>query len=339
MSTTFYRSGAVLPYIPYEVPSKTIPSFASLSISASTVLVEQQFFNINDRRGQLDQTATYQVCLMPMGHNPTSQGFAATVASPASGFLQPTSLLPFIRIEVNTISWPADVDYSAGIMIWLKKNSGNFYLHSILPPDSTQTIWSTVLLTDVQTDAISEPYSTLSNSAITDAVLTKRTGITGTAFVSAGTMEDPGLALEDATEQIQYKPATATSYQLAVTRGLKVSFKILQNDPQNFVASSAGEWVRYTTSGGKTSEVTLRAYQASGAINTGNWPLKLLFPINQNKAVEVLYMYAALRQNQTGGTSQWGKSEPPTLSYVFETVNADTLLQGVHAVSSVIREN
>ena len=162
--------------------------------------------------------------------------------------------------------------------------------------------------------------------------------MTGTAFVQAGTIEEPGLALEDVAEQIQYRPSTSTNYQLAITRGLRVSFKILQNNPSNFVAGTAGEWVRYQDSNNAWNEVALRAYQSASAINTGNWPLKLIFPINQNKAQEVLYMYAAVRQNQTGGTSQWGKGGPPAISYLFETINADTILQGVHAVSSSIRE-
>lgn len=317
----------------------TIPSFASLVFSASTTSVTSANYLINDRRQQLDQTATYYVCLVPMGHDPTNQGYAVTVASPGSGPLQPSLGSPFIKIEVSSAAWPANTNYCSGIQVWVKKNSSDFYLHSIIPPDTSISTWSTVILTDVQTDAISEPYSTLSDSAVTDSILVKRTGITGTAFVPIGTLEEPGLALEDTAEQIQYRPSTATSYNLAVTRGLKVSFSILQNNPQNFVAGSAGEWVRYTDSGGKTSEITLRAYQSSGAINTGNWPLKLLFPINQNKAIETLYMYASVRQNQTGGTSNWGKGEPPTIQYVFETINADTLLQGVHAVSSTIREN
>ena len=328
MATVSYRSGAIKVYLPNDRPDITSNPLTTLAFSASAQAWVDA--NNNDRCSNLDTTATYQIILTGVWHDPTNLGLGITAGSPGSGLVTVTSSQG-IAIVVAPGAWPANYSYASGIGVWIDKNGANqFKLHSIIPPDTSNT-WATMIIAEAGTDAIVKTSDFLQGTS-TDSDFPKRTGLTGVDFTLVGTTQG-GVTLEDTTEQISYKPDTSTNYALAITRGLKITFSVLNNNLSDFIKARAGEYVKFT-SGINTYEIGLRNYQAAGAVATGNRPIKLLFPIDSHRASELLYAYASIKENQSGGSSLWDKENPPVLDYTIETINQDTVLQGVFSTAS-----
>ena len=329
MSAKVYRSGSIKVYLPKDEPTIASSSLGSLVFTASTATFTDA--NNNDRRSDLDTTATYQVILSALWHDPVNKGYGMVQSSSGSGLLAPTTGEGIV-VSVAPADWPANYAYASFIMVWLSKNGGPFFLHSIYPPDTSNT-WAAMIITDVQPDAIQETSAFLMSTS-TNSTYPSRTGFWGVSFESAGDTED-GVTLEDTADLLPYKPDQSSNYQLAITRGLKATFSVLNNNISDFVKSRAGEYTKFAV-GANTYEMSLRAYQSASAVATGNRPVRMVFPIDSHKAVEVLYLAAALKEIQTGGSTNWGKQSPPKLNYTIEITNMDTTLQSVHVVSSRI---
>lgn len=330
MATKTYRSGAIRVYLPSDVPSITSNALSTLVYTASAEAWVDR--NNNDRRSNLDTSAEYQIILTGVWHDPTNNGLGITAGSPGSGLITVTSSQG-IRISVAPGAWPANYSYASGIAVWIDKNGADqFKLHSILPPDTSNT-WATMVITEPGDDAIVRTAAFLQGTD-TDSTFPKRTGLTGVSFDIVGDTQG-GITLEDTTDQINYRPDLSTDYALAITRGLRITFSVLNNNLSDFIKARAGEYSKFTV-GSSTYEIGLRNYQAAGAIATGNRPVRLIFPIDSHKAAEVLYAYASLKENQSGGSTVFGKTDPPVLDYTIETVNQDTVLQGVFTTASRI---
>lgn len=330
MATVTYRSGALQVFLPSDRPDITSNGLNTLVMTASAE--DYVTANNNDRCSNLDTTATYRCIITGVWHDPTNLGLGITAGSPATGYMSPTSGQGLL-LSVNPGAWPSNYAYASGIAIWVEKNaSDQFKLHSIVAPD-TSNVWSTMVFCEPGTDAITRTSAFLLG-VTTDSTFPKRTGLVGCEFNKVGETQG-GVTLEDTAEQIQYRPDLSTNYSLAITRGLKITFSTLNNALSDFIKARAGEYVKFTN-GANTYEIGLRNYQAAGAVSTGNRPIKILFPIDSHKAVEEMYAYASLKENQSGGTSSWGKENPPVLDYTIETINQDTALQGVFSTASRI---
>lgn len=330
MATDFFRAGAIKCYLPTKENNVTVPSLATLTYAASAFAWDE---NLNrDVRSDLDTTATYQVILCLRGLDATNKGYATAVGSPGSGLINVTSGQG-ILITVGTSAWPANANYASAVEVWLKKNSGNFQLHSLYPVDTVNN-WATLITTECTVDAITETSTTLQTTA-TDSILKNRSP-KGISFGLAVGITEDGVTVEDTAEQIAYRPDTSTNYNLAVTRGMTVSFSILNNNQEEIVKARAGEYRKFTT-GGFTFEISNMVYQAATTVATGNVPFRMIYPVDEHKAFEEVWMYGFLQENQTGGTQNWGKQNPPKVDYRFETINQDGTLQNVHAVVRKIR--
>lgn len=330
MSAKVYRSGAVVVYLPKDEPTIASSPLTSLVFAASAAAWTDA--NNNDRRSNLDTSASYQIIVSALWHDPVNLGYGMVGGSPGSGFITVTSGQG-IQVTIQPGAFPANYAYASGIMLWMSKNGSPFYLHSIYPPNVT-TAWSAMIITEPQVDAINKTSAFLQSTTATDGDYPSRSGFWGTSFVRAGDSTN-GVTLENTTEELQYKPDLSTSYQLAITRGLKISFDVLNDGISDFVKSTAGEYVKFT-SGANTYETALRVYQSASAVSTGNRVCQVIFPIDSHKAAEVLYLFAAIKEIQAPSSSNWGKESPPTLHYEIDTINQDTTLQNVHAVSSRI---
>lgn len=329
MASRTYRQGAVQVYLPIDQPDITSSSLGTLAYTASAEAWTDA--NNNDIRGNLDTTATYQVILSALWHDPTNLGYGMVQASPGSGILSVTSGQG-IRLSVAPGAWPANYSYASFITVWLKKNSGDFKLHSLYAPDTSNT-WATMIITEAAEGAITKTSAFLQSTS-TDEDYPKRTGLTGVAFQLAG-ISTGGVQIAEEAAQVQYSPDNSSDYQIATNRGFTLTFSTLNNNLSDIIKARAGEYAKFNVSG-TTYEIGLRTFQTGSAIATGNRPVKVVWPIDNHKAAEVLYMAAALKENQTGGTMNTTKTDPMTLDYVIQTVNNDTTLVNVHCTSSRI---
>lgn len=334
MSVRHFRSGAIRVYLPKVEKSITTPNFNLITPLVSAITVDDEL--LRDVRDKVSSSANYQILLAPHTLGQTVKGYVSGQASAGSGVITGITSSQGILISVAASSWAANSNYLAGVQVWLKKGNDNFKLHSIVPID-TANLWQTVVVTDCTVDAISKTATVLqSTTADDDLGPAGRLGY-GVSFTLAGISQD-GVNVDDSVEQINYRPDTSTNYFLAITRGMTVSFSLLNNSQKDIVNANAGEYVKWTDGQAEIKQALMN-YQSSSAIATGNVPLRLIYPVDENKALEELYMYATVAENQTGSQSNWGKQNPPVTSYTYSTINMDGLLQAVHAVCRRIRRS
>lgn len=301
---------------------------------ACTITFDPTTLN-NDRRNNLEASAEYQFLFEIMGEDSTRKGYTVTAGSQASGIASvttPASQGVLLTIAASAWSGVSNASRAQGLQVWMKKGSGNYQLHSIVPIDTTNT-FQTVIFTEPTVDALTKTIAVLQGGA-SDEDLGSRVALGGDMSLTGTTQG--GVTIEDSTDEIQYSPDTSTDFALAVTRGMTVTFSTLNNNMYDIARARAAEYVRWTD-GGVDYQQSNRVYQAAGAIATGNAPLRLIYPIDENKAVEDLWMYASLTQNQSGGSTVWGKESPPVIDWTFSTINMDSLLQNVPAVCSRTR--
>ena len=324
-----FRAGAIKVYLP-EDTNNTIASCDALVFAAASA--EQTDFLNNDGRALLGVADSYKIILTLAGRDTTNGGITHTRSSAASSAVvvgpSATNYPKGILLSVAAGAWPTNFAEAYGVGIWIQKNSGNYKLaeYGMIDQDN---VWRHMVLFDAQIDALARSESFLT-SAITTANQDTEVGDRtpkGMVHRLVGITED-GVNIEDTAEQIQYRPDTSTNYARAISRGMTITFSVENNDMRDIISARAGEYSKFTS--GVTFEQGKMSLQGASAIATGVRPVKLTYPVDTFKTVEEVWMLAAIRQNQTGGTTNFGKQNPPLINYTIETVNDDACLQALH---------
>lgn len=334
MATQSFISGVPTVFTAKPEPSIALGSLVSLVPLACTIAFDSSTLN-NDRRSPLENNAQYQFLIALRGIDDQRKGYTETHASQGTGIASVTnSSTQGILITVAASAWPANSSYATAVDVWMKKGSGNYYLHSIVPIDTSNT-WQTMIFTEVNTTtAVGQTLAQLQSSTANNT-LGSRDAI-GVTMEQVGTTQD-GVAIEDTADTIQYRPDQSTNYNLVITRGMTVTFTILENGIDQQVKSRAGE-LGVWTDGGVNYKQANTIFQASGAVTTGNAPLKIVFPPDpETGAAEEMWMFCTVTQIQTGGSMNYNKTEPVVTQYIYETINNDSLLQQVPAVCARLR--
>lgn len=324
-----FRAGAIKVYLPTDT-NNTIASCDALSFTAASA--EQTDFLNNDGRTLLGVADTYRVILTLAGRDTTNGGITHTRSSAASSAVivgpSATNFPKGILISVAAGAWPTNFAESYGVGIWLKKNSGNYKLaeYGMIDADND---WRHMISFDAQIDALARTETFLTaaiSTANQDTEVGDRTP-KGMTHSLAGITED-GVNVEDTAELIQYRPDTSTNYSRAISRGMTVTFSVENNDMKDIISARAGEYSKFTST--NVFEQGKMVLQGSSASATGVRPVKYTYPVDTFGTIEEVWLLAAIRQNQTGGSTNFGKQNPPLINYTIETVNDDACLQNTH---------
>lgn len=321
MPSKSFRTGVPTVQIPVE-SSTALPSLSSLTFTASAVTPTDS--SLNDVRGALDASVSYQVSIGLLGRDATTGGYTVGVCSPSSGALS-ISAGQGIQISVQNEDWPSGVEEAFAVAVWLKSGAGNFALcqYAYMDPD-----------VDFVTTVMARPTSqslrksiTLLQSSSADDDLGDRSAL-GYTFRTP-TPTSGGVQIARDVSTVSFTPDTASDFQGTTTRTASISFELLQNDLKDIVDANAGTYVKYTFEGTTYEESQMSLFSAAAKL-TGNKPLKLVMPQDNNGYQEIRLYLGQLTQNQESNNESWTKDNQTTVSYSYSPAPLDTMVQGVN---------
>lgn len=322
MPARTFRIGAARVLLSVDDSTTSVPSLATLTFSASAVTPTDLI--LNDVKGSLDTTATYQVIVALVGKDLSNKGYTIGVSSPSSGSLSITTGQG-ILVSVTNVNWPANFNKAICAAIFLKKNNGDFQLAEFAYIDPSN---------DFKHMIVAEPLltapsftSTLLQSSTTDDTLGDRAP-KGVTYVSLAPTTG-GIQVNRRVDTVTVSPDNSADFQIATTRSTEITFQLLPNDVKDIIRASAGNYAKYT-SGGRTIEEAQMSLQTAVALVTGNNPIKLLLPPDKNGKQEIRLYLGTIRQNQTAWTEPWTKTAVTPPSFTFSTVAQDALVIDEH---------
>lgn len=325
MAIQTYRIGVPKVFLPQRLSSDVgnkIAAVHALTFTASAATPTSLL--LNDANPDLDTTASYYVTIAPVGEDKTNGGITFGATSPVTGPITVTAGQG-ILVNVANANYVSNMSSAMAMAVFLRKNSGNYQLQGYAyidpsndfnymitsEPLATASSYTAALLQSTTADdAIGSrvPY------AITYAALTPTTG---------------GVNVSRDVASVTVSPDNAPDYQLATARGTTITFGLLPNDIKQVVQANAGNYAKYSVSGGHIVETSNMSLATAVALITGNMPLKLVLPPDANRVQEIRLYMGTITQNQSSGAEPWSKTSTTPLQFTFANVLVDALLNDV----------
>lgn len=325
MSAKSFRAGVAGVKIPDSSYTTALPSFSALTFSASSVT--PSIYDNADKRLNLDSSLDYQVILTPMGLDLTNSGYTMGQGSVNSGTLNIGSAGDGIKVSVTNANLSALGGGAAGLFaigVWLKIGAANFQLVDVGYCDPSEDFVH-VVMTKPSREALTKTSTLLQNTTADDD-LGDRAPV-GVNFRTLSPLTGT-VTVDRAVDAVEFRPNTSANFSGATTRTAAIRFQLLSNDVRDVVGGNAGTFVRYTHSGTTYEEAQMSIQTASVKI-TGNKPMVLLMPVDKQGYQEVRLYLGQLLENQEANTEDWAKDDQTPISYAYQPVPSDTLLDGI----------
>lgn len=321
MPSQSFRIGVASVSIPVN-DSTSVPSLGSLVFTASAV--SPTVLEINDVNQALPTSTNMQVILGLVGRDETNGGYTVAQCSPGSGIVSLTSE-QVIEVKVPVGNWPANTNKATALAVFLKIGASDFYLADFayldLDTDFSFTIKAKPLA------GASAFTSTLLQSTTSDDTLGDRLpkGITYRNLSPT----TGGVTVNREVTSVSVDPDTGNAFGIASTRTASITFQLLANDIRDVVSGNAGVYAQYT-SGGYTYKQSKMSLNTAAALVTGNKPLKLVLPPDNNGTQEIRLYLGQLVQNQSANTEAWTKTATTPITYTFSPASIDKLINNQH---------
>ena len=322
MSSKSFRVGSATVALSVD-DSTSIPSCASLTFTASAATPTDLL--LNDINTALPTSTNMQVIVGLVGRDSTNGGYTVSRTSVSSGNLTVTSGQGILVTVVNA-NWPANFDKAICAAIFLKIGSSDFYLADLAYIDTSTDFKHMIMARPVQ--GAQQFTSALLQSTTTDTVLGDRAGL-GVTYRNLTPKTSEGLTITRNTSTVNISPDTGPDFTLTTARSVTLSFQLLANDLRDIVAGNSGLYSQYS-SGGLNIKESQMSLQTASAKVTGNRPIKVVLPPDNQGIQETRLYLGQLTQNQEGNTETWGRDAFAAIGYTFSAVPTDALLDNVH---------
>lgn len=336
MSTRSIRIGAAKCYFPLST-ANVVSGFSgaspTLTWTASSVLTTDQL--VNDVNPRLDTTASYYFMIAPLGEDKVNGGYTIGSASPIVGPLtiDGTTTNGFC-LQILAANFTTNLNKAGGCLVFMRKNSSDYIPHSIAVVDSNGNDFSTTIVSEPLPGAVGYTAAQLQTAVVDTATPFGSRNPYGYSWVLLSPTTGGVTVTFDANE-VPVSPDSGPDFNAVAGRGCSFSFSLLANAIKDVIRANAGNYAKYTLPGStKIVEVATMSMQTAVSIISGNKPWKLVMPPDANRTSEVQVFYAAVTQNQTGGSMLWSKSATTPVQMSVENINVDTLLDDITAVSS-----
>lgn len=300
----------------------SLPSLSTLSFTASAEAPTSVLRN--DVKRGLDTTTTYQVMLGLVGRDDTSTGYTVGYCSPGSGILAPISGQG-IRITVPVGSWPPGYQKAACVAIFLKIGGADWQLAEFAYLDTQYDFNHMVVARPMPAAPIFT--EALLRSSTADAILGDRSPKGYTYLALSPTTG--GVEVTRETSSVPLNPDTGNQFNLTTARTASIKFELLANGVADIIRGNAGNTATFTV-GGIVYEVGQMSMNSALALVTGNKPVKLFMPPDNNGRQEVRLYLGQNVQNQEGNTEEWKKDAFAGVTYVWSPAAFDTLINAQH---------
>jgi len=321
MPSQSFRIGVASVSIPVN-DTTAVPSLSTLTFTASAVT--PTILEINDVNQALPASTNMQVIVGLVGRDEANGGYTVGHCSPGSGIVSLTTGQA-IEVKVPVANWPADTNKAIALAVFLKIGASDFYLADFAYLD-LDTDFSFLIKAKPLSGA-SSFTSTLLQSTTSDDNLGDRTpkGITYRALSPT----TGGVQVNREVTSVSVAPDSGNDFEIASTRTASITFQLLANDIRDVVAGNAGVFAQYT-SGGYTYKQSKMSLNTAAALVTGNKPLKLVLPPDNNGTQEIRLYLGQLVQNQAANTEAWTKNATTPISYTFSPASIDKLINNQH---------
>lgn len=325
MASKSFRAGVAGIKIPDTSYTTALPSFASLTFTASSVT--PSVYDNADKRLKLDSSLTYQVLLAPFGLDDTNSGYTIGNASPSSGNLVLGAAGDGIQISITNANLSALGGGAAGlfgIAVWLKIGAANPQLVDVAYCDPSEDFVH-VVMNKPSREALTKSLALLQSTTADDDL-----GDRAPLGVNFRTLSPTtgAVTVDRAVDAVEFRPNTSANFSGATTRTAAIRFELLSNDVRDVVGGNAGTFVRYTYSG-TTYEEALMGIQTASAKIPGNKPMILLMPVDKQGYQEVRLYLGQLLENQESNNEAWSKDDQTSIAYAYQPSPSDSLLDGI----------
>lgn len=329
--TYFTRIGAAKVRLPVRL-NTTLPNLSSLVFTASAINAAGSMLDavVNDQNSALDSTASYYVTLVLLGEDRTNGGLTYSASSPVSGPITVSGTNPGILINIAAANFPSNMNKAYAMGVMLRKNSSDYALAAYGIIDTNGNDFNYTLNFEPLPSQTLYPIGTL-NTATADYATYPELG----SRVAYGVSFSPSLRTTGGVEvgrdvnAITVAPDNSTDYPQKAGSGTTIRFAVLSNTVKQIVLANSGNYAKVTTPGSHTVQTAAMSLQTAVSITTGNVPVQLLMPPDENRNVEVRYYLASVSVNPVGNSERWTKTATAPVQYNVVTANQDPLLNDV----------
>ncbi len=327
ISSYFTKIGAAKVRFPVKLSSQ-LPNLSTLTFTASAT--NPADYLLNEGFTALTAGNNYYVMTALLGDDRVNGGVTWSAGSPVSGPITVSGTNPGILLNVAASNYPSGMANAYAMAVFLAKNGSDFALAAYSIIDRNGNDYNYTLINEPLTSQTLYT-STQLQSPTADYVNALEIGSRapfGCNF-SPPFRTTGGVNVQRTVDTVNVNPDNSTAYPQATARGTTITFAVLQNSMKNIVLANAGTYASYTVNGGHVVSTSNMSLQTAVALTTGNIPIQLIYPPDENRVSQVSFYLASVTTNPIGSNERWSKDSTTPLNYSVSTTNLDPLFNDV----------
>ena len=287
----------------------------------------------NSAQNALVAGTNYQIAIGLTGWDTVTQGYAVTPTTVSSGNVQVANNGDVIVVTVPLANWPANYQYCAFVIVFIKTGAGSFQPVLSVPIDSLFTARNfEVIIDHVPLAEVTQyPIATLTGSAVSNTY----PGL-GTTRAPAGFLFSTLSPTTDSTNirylignSITFSPNNASDFTGVGSRPVGLDFKTEFNDLQTLVEATAGNSTYATLGSGTILRQATQGLSTGNVFLKGNLPVIFISPVDPaTGASDVELFTGLLLQNSAELTLAWSKKAETPVTWNFANAPLDYLNDG-----------